>query len=269
MTELIRIGQLEIRFLQTKEGTGGALDLFELAVPAGAKVPVPHYHRDYDETVYGLSGALAWTLDGARREVGPGEALFIRRGVVHHFANPHAETARPGRADAGACRACLPPRGAALAVPGSPPDPARVRDKRPVLSTPGRDCAPAISCATRSRKHPPMLVKICGIRTGEEASAALDCGATALGFLVGLTHRAEDRIGEADARGIVRGLPTGAEAVLVTHFYRPQASRRTRGVDRRQHHPSPRRDGAPRFAAAARAGFGRRAAAQGGARGVR
>jgi phosphoribosylanthranilate isomerase len=70
--------------------------------------------------------------------------------------------------------------------------------------------------------HPPMFVKICGIRTGEEASAALDCGATALGFLVGLTHRAEDRIGEADARGIVRGLPTGAEAVLVTHFIDPR-----------------------------------------------
>jgi phosphoribosylanthranilate isomerase len=65
------------------------------------------------------------------------------------------------------------------------------------------------------------FVKICGIRTGEEASAALDCGATALGFLVGLTHRAEDRIGEADARGIVRGLPTGAEAVLVTHLLDP------------------------------------------------
>ena len=84
MTELIRIGQLEIRFLRTKDETGGALDMFELAVPAGAKVPVPHYHRDYDETVYGLSGALAWTLDAARREVGPGEALFIRRGAVHH-----------------------------------------------------------------------------------------------------------------------------------------------------------------------------------------
>ena len=129
MTELIRIGQLEIRFLQTKDGTGGALDLFELAVPAGAKVPVPHYHRDYDETVYGLSGALAWTLDGARREVGPGEALFIRRGVVHHFANPHAETARalvvltPGLVGPAYFREV-----AALAVPGSPPDPARVRE---------------------------------------------------------------------------------------------------------------------------------------------
>ena len=45
-----------------------------------------------------------------------------------------------------------------------------------------------------------VFVKVCGIRTWEEAGAALGCGATALGFLVGLTHRAEDGIGEAEAR---------------------------------------------------------------------
>ncbi len=67
-----------------------------------------------------------------------------------------------------------------------------------------------------------VFVKVCGIRTREEASAALDCGATALGFLVGLTHRAEDGIGEAEARAIVRRLPTGAEAVLVTHLLDPE-----------------------------------------------
>jgi phosphoribosylanthranilate isomerase len=66
-----------------------------------------------------------------------------------------------------------------------------------------------------------VFVKVCGIRTREEADAALDCGATALGFLVGLTHRAEDEIDEAQARGIVRRLPAGAEAVLVTHLLDP------------------------------------------------
>jgi phosphoribosylanthranilate isomerase len=66
------------------------------------------------------------------------------------------------------------------------------------------------------------FVKICGIQSFEEASAALDCGATALGFLVGLTHRAEDGIAEAAARGIVRRLPAGAEAVLVTHLRDPE-----------------------------------------------
>jgi quercetin dioxygenase-like cupin family protein len=125
----IFIGQLEIRFLRTKDETGGALDMFELTVPAGARVPVPHYHRDYDETVYALSGVLTWTLDGEPHEVGPGESLFIRRGAVHHFANPHAETARalsvltPGLVGPGYFQEL-----AALIVPGSPPDPARIRE---------------------------------------------------------------------------------------------------------------------------------------------
>jgi phosphoribosylanthranilate isomerase len=65
------------------------------------------------------------------------------------------------------------------------------------------------------------FVKICGIRNEKEARAALDCGATALGFLVGLTHRAEDRIDAATARDIVRRLPAGTEAVLVTHLLDP------------------------------------------------
>ena len=67
-----------------------------------------------------------------------------------------------------------------------------------------------------------VFVKVCGIQTWEEAGAALACGATALGFLVGLTHRAEDEIGDADARAIVRRLPAHAEAVLVTHLLDPE-----------------------------------------------
>jgi phosphoribosylanthranilate isomerase len=67
-----------------------------------------------------------------------------------------------------------------------------------------------------------VFVKVCGIRTWDETSAALGCGATALGFLVGLTHRAEDETGEAEARAIVRRLPAHAEPVLVTHLPDPE-----------------------------------------------
>jgi phosphoribosylanthranilate isomerase len=66
------------------------------------------------------------------------------------------------------------------------------------------------------------FVKICGIQTHDEAHAALACGATALGFLVGLTHRAEDRIDAATARSIVGRLPVEAEPVLVTHLLDPE-----------------------------------------------
>jgi quercetin dioxygenase-like cupin family protein len=129
MVELIRIGQIEVRFLRTGEETGGALDMFAFTVPAGAKVPVAHYHRDYDETIYGLSGTLSWTLEGERHEVGPGATLFIPRGAVHHFANPHGETAHslavltPGRLGPGYFRDL-----AALIMPDSPPDPGRIRE---------------------------------------------------------------------------------------------------------------------------------------------
>jgi len=67
------------------------------------------------------------------------------------------------------------------------------------------------------------FIKLCGIQTPDEAKAALDCGATALGFLVGLTHRAADEVDATAARGIIQTLPAGAEAVLVTHLLAPDA----------------------------------------------
>jgi phosphoribosylanthranilate isomerase len=66
------------------------------------------------------------------------------------------------------------------------------------------------------------FVKVCGIQTHDEASAALACGATALGVLVGLTHRADDQIDETTARDIVAWLPAGTETVLVTHLLDPE-----------------------------------------------
>jgi mannose-6-phosphate isomerase-like protein (cupin superfamily) len=50
-------------------------------------VPVAHSHDGYEETIYGLEGVLTWTIEGTPTDVGPGEALFIPRGAVHHFDN--------------------------------------------------------------------------------------------------------------------------------------------------------------------------------------
>jgi phosphoribosylanthranilate isomerase len=69
----------------------------------------------------------------------------------------------------------------------------------------------------------PPFIKICGIQTIDEGRLALDCGATALGFLVGLTHRAEDGIDAATAAAIIACLPSAREMVLVTHLLQPQA----------------------------------------------
>jgi quercetin dioxygenase-like cupin family protein len=83
----IRIGGLGIRFLQTKDETGGMLDVFECVAQPNARMPVPHFHESWDETVYGLEGTMSFVVDGKPVPLGPGEVLFIRRGVVHGFTN--------------------------------------------------------------------------------------------------------------------------------------------------------------------------------------
>jgi quercetin dioxygenase-like cupin family protein len=86
-SEEIRIGGITVRFLLEGEQTDGALAMFEFGVAAGAKVPAPHRHDAYDETIYGLEGVLTWTVGGEVHEVGPGEVLTIPRGAVHRFDN--------------------------------------------------------------------------------------------------------------------------------------------------------------------------------------
>jgi len=61
----VRIGELSLRFLVTQPGA----TVFECVIPSGARVPAPHYHRDVDETLYGLSGALSVIVDGTTEAV--------------------------------------------------------------------------------------------------------------------------------------------------------------------------------------------------------
>ena len=85
--EIIRIGQIGIRFLLDAVETNGSVALFEFTVPAGAKVPVPHYHKEYDETIYGIDGVMTFILEGKPVDIGPGESCFVTRGAVHGFNN--------------------------------------------------------------------------------------------------------------------------------------------------------------------------------------
>lgn len=93
MPEIIHVGPLELRFLRDKHQTGGSLDMFEMVVPPNARMPVAHYHHDWDETAYGLSGTVTFTVAGAAQTIGVGESLFIPRGTVHHFDNVSGEVA--------------------------------------------------------------------------------------------------------------------------------------------------------------------------------
>ena len=86
-SEEIRVGDLAIRFLLEGGQSDGSVAMFEFDVPAGSKVAAAHSHDAFDETIFGLEGALTWTLDSQAHEVGVGDVLYIRRGTVHQFAN--------------------------------------------------------------------------------------------------------------------------------------------------------------------------------------
>jgi quercetin dioxygenase-like cupin family protein len=86
--ETIGLGELSIRFLLTGEDTNGMASVFEMNVPAGERLKAPtHMNDEYEETIYGIEGVLTWTIGGLPIEVGPGEAVCIRRGVSHRFDN--------------------------------------------------------------------------------------------------------------------------------------------------------------------------------------
>ena len=85
--EIIHMGQIGVRFLLEGADTNGSVAMFEFTVRVGAKVPLPHYHKAYDETIYGVEGVMTFTIEGRPVDIGPGEACFIPRGAVHGFNN--------------------------------------------------------------------------------------------------------------------------------------------------------------------------------------
>jgi len=91
---VMKIGQLEIRYLKDGSVTGAGVGVFELTVPAGARVPPAHSHRDNEEVVYVLDGVLRYTVDEETRDLEPGQHMYTPRGSVHAFSNPHDRPAR-------------------------------------------------------------------------------------------------------------------------------------------------------------------------------
>jgi len=85
--ELIQVGQIGIRFLLESADTNGALAMLEFTVPTAAKMPLPHFHEHYDETIYGVEGTLTFTVEGKTVDIAPGESCFVPRGAVHGFNN--------------------------------------------------------------------------------------------------------------------------------------------------------------------------------------
>jgi quercetin dioxygenase-like cupin family protein len=85
--ETITLGALGVRFLVEGADSNGSVSVFECYVPASARMPAPHSHDGFEETIYGLKGSTTWTLEGNTIAVGPGETLCVPRGAIHGFEN--------------------------------------------------------------------------------------------------------------------------------------------------------------------------------------
>jgi quercetin dioxygenase-like cupin family protein len=85
--ETITVGQLGVRFLVEAGDSNGSAAVFECYVPANSRMPAPHSHDAFEETIYGLEGVSTWTVDGETIEIGPGEAVCVTRGAIHAFEN--------------------------------------------------------------------------------------------------------------------------------------------------------------------------------------
>ena len=85
--QAIRVGAMSVRFHVDADESGGSVSIFECDVPANARMPAPHSHDGFDETVFGLDGVTTFTVGGARTDLNPGEAIFIPRRVIHEFNN--------------------------------------------------------------------------------------------------------------------------------------------------------------------------------------
>jgi quercetin dioxygenase-like cupin family protein len=129
--EVIQVGALSVRFLVEPADSNGSASVFECFVPADSKMPAPHSHDAFEETIYGLEGITTWTVDGRRLEIYPGEAFCIGRGTVHGFDNHGTEDAKflaissPGVMTSDYFREI---HEVLSSTPGGPPDMAKVAE---------------------------------------------------------------------------------------------------------------------------------------------
>jgi quercetin dioxygenase-like cupin family protein len=127
--ERIVIGQLQVIFYASADETNSHADVFEVIVPEGARVPVPHHHVEVDEVVYALEGTLTYSVAGQVYKLRAGDRVLAPKGVEHHFANLDPGAARflsvltPAKIGRDYFREM-----AALINAGGPPDPAKLKE---------------------------------------------------------------------------------------------------------------------------------------------
>ena len=86
-------GGTRVEIHLSADDTAGQLCLLVDHPPAGWALP-PHRHRNEAETIHVLEGRFELTVDGERREMGPGDTAHVPRGVVHSGGNIGDEQGR-------------------------------------------------------------------------------------------------------------------------------------------------------------------------------
>lgn len=130
-SDIIQVGALGVRFLVEAADSNGSASVFECFVPVDSRMPAPHSHDAFEETIYGLEGVTTWTVDGRTLDVRPGEAFCVPRGAVHGFENLGAEDAKflaissPGVMTPDFFREV---HEVLASTPGTPPDMAKVAE---------------------------------------------------------------------------------------------------------------------------------------------
>src|SRR5256714_9081786 len=131
LTEMIQVGALSVRFMVEAADSNGSESVFEGFVPADSKMPAPHSHDAFEETIYGLEGTTTWTVDGGTFDIRPGEAFCVPRGAVHGFDSHGTEDAKflaistPGVMTPDYFREI---HEVLAATPGGPPDLAKIAE---------------------------------------------------------------------------------------------------------------------------------------------
>jgi quercetin dioxygenase-like cupin family protein len=83
-----------VTWLSTPELTGSDQILMLDASLGPKRMHTFHYHPQQEEILYILEGSVEQWLGDEMRVLGPGEGVFIPRGVVHAAANVTSEPAR-------------------------------------------------------------------------------------------------------------------------------------------------------------------------------
>jgi quercetin dioxygenase-like cupin family protein len=90
---IYKLGRSTLTFKTTAEHNSGAYTLCEAIEPPEAGAGL-HRHPTWDETFITCEGRYEFQLDGKMLNLGPGDVLFVPRGIPHGFISIGPEIGR-------------------------------------------------------------------------------------------------------------------------------------------------------------------------------